>query len=124
MNDTSAMPLSAHIEINPPIEEVPHRVDAPLDSGGAESEKHREHEAPSEKVRRISAELTGDMAVEADLISTMLRIDEKGRSKIERDTLLVELGIQSINAAIEQWRKETGRKFPDHEDMRRYLLGS
>lgn len=83
---------------------------------------NEEEEKPaSTKARRISAELTGDMAVEADLIGTMLRIDEKGRSKVERDTLLVELGVQALNATIERWRKETGRKFPAYDDILNYL---
>jgi hypothetical protein len=117
MNESIERTLVAHDQSHEPTELV-----APPDQGGIMGED--EVKAASTKIRRISAELTGDMAVEADLISTMLRLDEKGRSKVERDTLLVELGIQALNAAIERWRKETGRKFPDHEDVRRYLLGT
>lgn len=87
---------------------------------GAEQE-HDVFEERQLKARRISAELIGDMAVEADLITTMLRLDEKGRSKVERDTLLVEMGVLALNRAIEAWRKETGKKFPSYEDMKLFL---
>lgn len=92
-----------------------------LNGSDKEEEKANQATKPlSESVsplRRISAELRGDDAVEADMLETMLRIQEMGRTKVERDSMLVQLAIKCLGYVIEECRRETGKRFPSIQDV-------
>lgn len=74
-----------------------------------------------EPARRISAELRGDDAVEADMLETMLRIQEMVRTKVERDSMLVQLAIMSLGRIVSDFRKKTGKRFPTAQDIEDFL---
>lgn len=74
-----------------------------------------------EPLRRISAELRGDDAVEADMMETMLRIHEIGRTKVERDSALVRLAMMALGRAVEDCRKATGKRFPSAQDIETFV---
>lgn len=74
-----------------------------------------------EPARRISAELRGDDAVEADMLETMLRIQEMGRTKVERDSMLVQLAIKSLGHVVSECRKNTGKRFPSIQDVEEFF---
>lgn len=71
--------------------------------------------------RRLSAELVGDDAIEADMLETILRLGEHHRSKLARDSALVSLAIRALGRAIEDCRREQGKKFPSTADLVQFL---
>lgn len=87
----------------------------------AESCASQEQEGSMEPTRRISAELRGDNAVEADMLETILRIHEIGRTKVERDSMLVQLAIMSLGRVVTEYRQKTGKRFPTAQDIEAYL---
>ena len=78
-------------------------------------------ESPKEISRRISAELVGDAAIEADMLETILRLADNQRSKLARDSALVNLAIQALGRAVEDCRRETNIKFPTPADLEQFL---
>lgn len=77
--------------------------------------------AASDPFRRISAELRGDDAVEADMLETMLRIQEMARTKVERDSMLVQLAIKALGRVVSDCRQATGKRFPAIQDVADFL---
>ncbi len=71
--------------------------------------------------RRLSAEIVGDDAIEADMLETILRLGEPHRSKLARDSALVSLAIRALGRALEDCRREQGKKFPSTADLDAFL---
>jgi hypothetical protein len=67
--------------------------------------------------RRISAELTGDSAVEADVLETALRIADVARTKGERDTALITLAMMALSREKARFTSETGKRYPSYQEL-------
>ena len=77
-----------------------------------------------EDKRRISAELVGDDAVRAEVMTTALRIGNgqgKTMTKLERDTAFVRLALASLERVIEETRAATGQAYPSAVQVEQFL---
>ncbi|WP_018871390.1 hypothetical protein [Thioalkalivibrio sp. ALgr3] len=78
----------------------------------------------AEDKRRISAELTGDDAVRAEVMATMLRIGsgpDKSMTKLERDTAFVQLAMSALERVIDETRVATGSGYPSASQVQDFL---
>jgi hypothetical protein len=71
--------------------------------------------------KKITAELHGDLAIQADLLETALQISKKTRIKTKKDEMLVSAALLSLEYAIDQCRQATGKRFPNNEDLIEFL---
>ncbi|MCH9743249.1 MAG: hypothetical protein K0U21_08595 [Proteobacteria bacterium] len=72
-------------------------------------------------VRKISAELTGDDALQADVLITSLQLSG---SKLAKDKALVSLALKALSKAVEDCGRETGKRFPTEADVLDFIKGS
>ncbi|MBI2311835.1 MAG: hypothetical protein HYU77_04940 [Betaproteobacteria bacterium] len=73
------------------------------------------------RIRRIAAEFRGDEAVELDILEVMLRIEDVARTRQEVDSLMVRLGIKSLQRAIAELCSKTGVRYPSYPLLLAYL---
>ena len=77
--------------------------------------------AAREKIRRLSAQLTGNDAHECDLLMKRLYIEEDIKGKVEQDTLFTKIGQLAIEYALARCAAESQKKYPDYNDMLIFL---
>ena len=69
--------------------------------------------------KRISAELSGDSAIRAEVIYTTTRLSEE--PKKEADRMFCELSMYSLEKVIELCKNETGVQYPSHAQLLAFL---
>ena len=72
-------------------------------------------------VRRVSAEFIGDEAVDLEIIEVSLGLSRVTRSKSERDTKLMQVALAALGKVIEQYRLESGERYPEFGDFAAWL---
>lgn len=83
-----------------------------------DSRSKKKNSAP---LKRISAELHDSDAIELELIRSMLRVDDLGNNKVERDTNLIKLFLKSFRKTLQDYKKSTGVRYPMYEDVNAFL---
>jgi hypothetical protein len=68
--------------------------------------------------KRISCDLIGDDALQADILVTSLQI---AGSKMIKDSALVSLAVKALNKIVSDCSKETGKRFPNEADVLKFL---
>lgn len=79
---------------------------------------------PNDDRRRISAELLGDDAVRAEVMTTMLRIGQGGSggmTKLQRDSEFVRLALAALERVIDETRAATGHAYPSAAQVQDFL---
>lgn len=74
--------------------------------------------------RRVSAELVGDDAVRAEVMTTMLRIGQSGQgsmTKLQRDSEFVRLALAALERVIDETRAVTGHAYPNAAQVAEFL---
>lgn len=66
-------------------------------------------------VRRVSAEYFGDDAVDLEIMEVTLGLNRNVRNKGDRDAKLLKIAFLALRRAIEQYRRETGERYPDFD---------
>jgi hypothetical protein len=93
-------------------------------------EENTPHQANHQKTRpkdasrpykKISVELVGDSAIHAEVLETSLSISQHARIKAKKDELLVSIALLSLEHVMDQCKQETGKRFPDYEDLMAFL---
>lgn len=64
-------------------------------------------------VRRVSAEFTGDDAIDIEVIEVSLGLSRAVRSKVDKDALLMKYAIAALNSALTRYKSESGEKYPE-----------
>lgn len=72
-------------------------------------------------VRRVSAEYFGDDAVDLEIMEVTLGLNRNSRNKGDRDTKLMKIAFSALRRAIEQYRMETGERYPDFDTFASWL---
>lgn len=70
------------------------------------------------RTRKVNAILTGDSAVDAELLIVKLGLSDSGKKKADVDAELVKLALEALNAVVEATRMEIGNKHPSIDDVR------
>ena len=68
-------------------------------------------------IRRVSAEFSGDDAVDLEIIEVSLGLSRITRSKSERDAKLMQVALAALGKVIEQYRLESGERYPEFGDF-------
>ncbi len=72
-------------------------------------------------IRRVSAEFSGDEAVDLEIIEVSLGLSRITRSKSERDTKLMQVALAALRKVIEQYRSEIGERYPEFGDFAAWI---
>ncbi|MEY2335192.1 hypothetical protein [Acidithiobacillus ferrianus] len=72
-------------------------------------------------IRRVSAEFSGDDAVDLEIIEVSLGLSRITRSKSERDTKLMQVALAALRKVIEQYRSESGERYPEFGDFAAWI---
>jgi len=72
-------------------------------------------------IRRVSAEFSGDDAVDLEIIEVSLGLSRATRSKSERDTKLMQVALAALGKVIEQYRSERGERYPEFGDFAAWI---
>ena len=72
-------------------------------------------------IRRVSAEFSGDEAVDLEIIEVSLGLSRVTRSKSERDTKLMQIALAALRKAVEQYRLESGERYPEFSEFAAWL---
>lgn len=72
-------------------------------------------------VRRVSAEYFGDDAVDLEIIEVTLGLNRIARNKGDRDAKLMKVALSALRKAVEQYREESGERYPDFETFASWL---
>lgn len=70
-------------------------------------------------VKRVSAELSGNMAVLSDVAEAKMRLGEM--KKRDRDQLMIELGLESIDFLMKMYEKEHGNPYPTIAELKSFI---
>jgi len=73
------------------------------------------------EIKKISATYLGDEAIGVDLLEKSMRVNKLFRSKAERDTALVSLGLSALKYCAEVYKKQHSVKYPSYEDILNFL---
>jgi hypothetical protein len=68
--------------------------------------------------KRISCDLIGDDALQADILVTSLQI---AGSKMIKDAALVSLAVRALSKVVSDCSEETGKRFPNEADVLDFL---
>ena len=72
-------------------------------------------------IRRVSAEFSGDEAVDLEIIEVSLGLSRITRSKSERDTKLMQVALAALGKVVEQYRLKSGERYPEFGDFAAWL---
>ena len=73
------------------------------------------------RVKRLHAEFRGDEAIDIEMLEIILRMGEVSRTPIESDTRLVRLALKSLQNAMTEYCRKTGRRYPAYVTLLKYL---
>ena len=72
-------------------------------------------------VRRVSAEVFGDQAVDLEIMEVSLGLNRTTRSKGERDTKLMQLALAALRKTVSQYSAEHQVRYPELSDFSNWL---
>ncbi len=75
------------------------------------------------RIKRIHAEFRGDEAVDIELLEVTLRMGDVARTRIEADTMLVQLALKALARAIDEYSTKTGLRYPPYRALLGFLNG-
>lgn len=75
----------------------------------------------SSDIKKITATLTGEEAIELELLGKSLHIDKLAKSKSERDKLFFNLALTALQKTVKNYAKANNLKYPSYEQIKDYL---
>lgn len=72
-------------------------------------------------VRRVSAEIFGDQAVDLEIMEVSLGLNRATRSKGDRDAKLVTLALAALRKAVSQYSAENRVRYPELGEFSEWL---
>lgn len=73
------------------------------------------------RTRKINAVLSGDSAVDAELLIVRLGLAESGKKKADIDAELVNLALEALAAVVDATISATGNKYPSVDILRKTM---
>jgi len=70
-------------------------------------------------VKRVSAELSGNMAVLSDVTEAKMRLTDM--KKKDRDQVMTELGLEAIDLLMKMYEKEQGNPYPTISELKLFI---
>ena len=72
-------------------------------------------------VRRVSAEIFGDQAVDLEIMEVSLGLNRATRSKGDRDAKLMKLALAALRKAVSQYSTENRVRYPELGEFSEWL---
>lgn len=72
-------------------------------------------------VRRVSAEIFGDQAVDLEIMEVSLGLNRATRSKGDRDAKLMTLALAALRKAVSQYSTENRVRYPELSEFSEWL---
>lgn len=72
-------------------------------------------------VRRVSAEIFGDQAVDLEIMEVSLGLNRVTRSKGDRDAKLMKLALAALRKAVSQYSTENRVRYPELGEFSEWL---
>lgn len=72
-------------------------------------------------MRRVSADFSGDAAVELEMLEARIGITRAAKNKGERDSLLMALAVHALKNRVEAFVEESGQNYPDFDQIAQWL---
>ena len=72
-------------------------------------------------VRRVSAEIFGDQAVDLEIMEVSLGLNRATRSKGDRDAKLMKLALAALRKAVSQFSTENRVRYPELGEFSEWL---
>jgi len=72
-------------------------------------------------IKRISAEIDGNLAILSDVLEARLRMTPMRRK--DKDQALIEMGLVAIDQALTRYTTDTGEQFPHINSLMAWMRG-
>lgn len=74
-----------------------------------------------ERLRRFSAVLQGDDALESEILMKSLQIEDKVKGKVDQDTVFLKIALAATSHVTRMCGEKIGKKYPSYQDLMNFL---
>lgn len=74
-----------------------------------------------ERLRRFSAVLQGEDALESEILMKSLQIEGSVKGKVDQDTVFLKIALAATGHSMRMCGEKIGKKYPSYQDMMNFL---